>query len=157
MATDFPRLCERARAASRAMAIADAAEKNAALEAAASALVANAEKIAAENAADVASARERGTKEALVDRLVLDLHKGGPLHPILALGLGAVNIGKQNDVNGWAVAGLGRIGLEYSLMLEDADVRIGAGVTGALLGPSDDSISSARAFAMFNATFSIGF
>ena len=88
--------------------------------------------------------------------LVLDLHKGGPIHPILALGLGAVNIGK-NDVDGWAVAGLGRIGLEYSLQLEDADVRIGAGLTGALLGPSDDVISNARAFAMFDGTLSIGF
>ncbi len=108
-------------------------------------------------AADDPAAR-LGTSLGLYSgELVLDLHKGGPLHPILALGLGAVNIGKQNDVNGWAVAGLGRIGLEYSLMLEDADVRIGAGLTGALLGPSDDAISSARAFAMFNATFSIGF
>ncbi len=88
--------------------------------------------------------------------LVLDLHKGGPIHPILALGLGAVDIGKSN-VDGWAVAGLGRIGLEYSLQLEDADVRVGAGLTGALLGPSDDVISNARAFAMFNATLSIGF
>jgi hypothetical protein len=89
--------------------------------------------------------------------VVLDLHKGGPFHPILALGLGAVNIGKQTGENGWAVAGLGRIGLEYALALEDADVRFGVGLTGALLGPSDQSISDARAFALMNATFSIGF
>jgi hypothetical protein len=89
--------------------------------------------------------------------VVLDLHKGGPLHPVLALGLGAVNIGKDPNVNGWAVAGLGRAGLEYALSIDDADVRLGAGVTGALLGPSDATIASARAFAMMNATFSIGF
>lgn len=89
--------------------------------------------------------------------LVLDLHKGGPLHPVLALGLGAVDIGKGAAGDGWAVAGLGRIGLEYAVALEDADVRVGVGLTGALLGPSDAVISDARAFAMMNATFSIGF
>ncbi len=89
--------------------------------------------------------------------LVLDLHKGGPLHPVLALGLGAVDIGKGAAGDGWAVAGLGRIGLEYAVTLEDADVRVGVGLTGALLGPSDAVIADARAFAMMNATFSIGF
>ncbi len=108
-------------------------------------------------AADDPNAR-LGTSLGLYSgELVLDLHKGGPIHPVLALGLGAVNIGKPNDVSGWAVAGLGRLGLEYAVQLEDADVRIGAGLTGALLGPSDDAIASARAFAMVNATFSIGF
>ncbi len=72
MATDFPRTCARARTAARAMAIATTAQKNAALEAAASALVASADRIARENAADVSAARARGTKDALVDRLVLD-------------------------------------------------------------------------------------
>jgi glutamate-5-semialdehyde dehydrogenase len=71
MAT-FSEMCARARAASRALAIASRAEKDAALEAVASALVEGAGRIAAENAADVAAARARGTKEALVDRLVLD-------------------------------------------------------------------------------------
>lgn len=108
-------------------------------------------------AADDPSARLGTSVGLYAGELVLDLHKGGPLHPVLALGLGAVNIGKGGDVNGWAVAGLGRIGLEYALQLEDADVRIGVSATGALLGPSDDVISSARAFAMMNATFSIGF
>jgi hypothetical protein len=89
--------------------------------------------------------------------LVLDLHKGGPLHPIVALGLGGVNIGTALGTNGWAIAGLGRVGVEYALALEDADVRFGVGLTGALLGPSDQAIENARAFAMMNATFSIGF
>jgi len=87
---------------------------------------------------------------------VLDLHKQGPLHPVLAVGLGAVDIGTTNG-DGWAVAGLGRIGLEYALTLDDADVRFGAGITGVLLAPQSDMIASANAFAMFNTTLSIGF
>jgi hypothetical protein len=92
--------------------------------------------------------------------LVLDLHKDGPLHPIVALGLGGVNIGVAQGNAGasyWALAGLGRVGVEYALALEDADVRFGVGLTGGLLGPSDQAIENARAFAMMNATFSIGF
>jgi hypothetical protein len=87
---------------------------------------------------------------------VLDLHKQGPLHPVLAVGLGAVDVGKTSG-DGWAVAGLARIGLEYALTLDDADVRFGAGVTGVLLAPQSDVIASANAFAMFNTTLSIGF
>ena len=87
---------------------------------------------------------------------VLDLHKQGPLHPVLAVGLGAVDVGKANG-DGWAVAGLGRIGLEYALTLDDADVRFGANVTGVLLAPQSDVAASASAFAMFNTTLSIGF
>ncbi|HEY2366734.1 MAG TPA: hypothetical protein VGH87_10120, partial [Polyangiaceae bacterium] len=87
---------------------------------------------------------------------VLDLHKQGPIHPVLAVGLGAVDVGKASG-DGWAVAGLGRIGLEYALTLDDADVRFGAGVTGVLLAPQSDVIASANAFAMFNTTLSIGF
>lgn len=46
--------------------------KNAALEAAATALVERAQEILAANARDVAAARDAGVKEALVDRLLLD-------------------------------------------------------------------------------------
>jgi hypothetical protein len=87
---------------------------------------------------------------------VLDLHKQGPIHPVLAVGLGAVDVGKASG-DGWAVAGLARIGLEYALTLDDADVRFGAGITGVLLAPQSDVIASANAFAMFNTTLSIGF
>jgi glutamate-5-semialdehyde dehydrogenase len=68
----FSETCAQARKASRALAIATTADKNAALEAVASALVSSAARIASENEADVAAARARGTKDALVDRLVLD-------------------------------------------------------------------------------------
>lgn len=89
--------------------------------------------------------------------VVLDLHRGGPLHPVLALGLGGLNVQKDQNVGGWAVAGIGRIGLEYALTIDEADVRIGAGLTGALLGPSDPALGNIRALAMMNATLSIGF
>jgi len=72
MAVAFSEVCARARAASRALALASRADKDAALDAAARALVAGADRIAAENAADVEAARARGTSPALVDRLVLD-------------------------------------------------------------------------------------
>jgi hypothetical protein len=88
--------------------------------------------------------------------LVLDLHKGGPVHPVVGLGLGALDIGR-NGTNGWAVAGLGRAGLEYAIALEDADVRVGAGVLGGLVGPADPAAANTRAFVTMTGTFTIGF
>ncbi len=88
--------------------------------------------------------------------LTLDLHETGPLHGVFGLGLGALNVGKA-DVEGWAVAGLARLGFEYSLARGGADARFGAGVTGGLLGPGDAVATGAPAFVTANATFSIGF
>jgi glutamate-5-semialdehyde dehydrogenase len=68
----FPEMCARARAAARRLATAPRADKDAALVAAADALVAAAKRIGAENAADVADARARGTTAALLDRLTFD-------------------------------------------------------------------------------------
>lgn len=88
--------------------------------------------------------------------LTMDFHeRASPLHLVVGLGLGAVNIGKAQDV--WGVAGLGRIGFEYSLGLVEADARFGASVSGGLLGPLDDTTTNAQAFATMTATFSIGF
>ena len=88
--------------------------------------------------------------------LTLDMHESGPLHGVFGLGLGALNVGKA-DREGWAVAGLARLGFEYSLALDGADARFGAGVTGGLLGPGDAMATGAPAFVAANATFSIGF
>ncbi|HEX4512077.1 MAG TPA: glutamate-5-semialdehyde dehydrogenase [Polyangiaceae bacterium] len=71
----FSETCARARKASRALAIATTSDKNAALEAVAAALVGSAARIASDNEADVQAARARGTKDALVDRLVLDVSR----------------------------------------------------------------------------------
>jgi len=108
-------------------------------------------------AADDPTARLGASLGLYSGELVLDLHKQGPLHPVLGVGLGGVNIGTQNNGSGWALAGLARLGVEYALALEEADVRFGVGLTGALLGPADPAAENARAFAMMNATFSIGF
>ena len=62
----------RARAAARALAAASTQAKNAALEAAASAIDRESERLLAANAADVAAARAAGEDRAFVDRLALD-------------------------------------------------------------------------------------
>lgn len=65
-------ICERARKAARKLAPRPRAEKDAALEAIARALEANASAILMANAADVQAAREKGTTGAMLDRLTLD-------------------------------------------------------------------------------------
>jgi glutamate-5-semialdehyde dehydrogenase len=65
-------LGRRARAATRALATRDTAAKNAGLTAIASELRARGSAILEANAADVARARDKGTKDALVDRLALN-------------------------------------------------------------------------------------
>ncbi|MFH5209761.1 glutamate-5-semialdehyde dehydrogenase [Antrihabitans spumae] len=61
----------KARVASRILALLTTAEKNAALHAAADAVLANAEAVLAANAADIDTARDGGTGESLLDRLRL--------------------------------------------------------------------------------------
>ncbi|TXG91542.1 glutamate-5-semialdehyde dehydrogenase [Rhodococcus rhodnii] len=61
----------RARVASRRLALLTTAEKNAALHAAADALLASADAILTANAADIDAARAAGTEESLLDRLRL--------------------------------------------------------------------------------------
>lgn len=63
---------KRAKAASRKLAKLGQSEKNAALIAAADALVENAGSIISENVKDVQAAKERGMKESLIDRLSLN-------------------------------------------------------------------------------------
>lgn len=61
----------RARAASRILAIAGTAQKNRALGAIARSLETHQDEILAENARDVEAARQNGTRDALIDRLIL--------------------------------------------------------------------------------------
>lgn len=69
---DVSAICQKARLAARALATRSREEKDAALGAVARALVDHRDAILAANAGDVAAARERGQKGALVDRLLLD-------------------------------------------------------------------------------------
>lgn len=68
---EIERLGQRAKAAARSLALAPSGQKDEALRAAAQALVEGTGAILEANAADVASARERGVRDSLIDRLAL--------------------------------------------------------------------------------------
>jgi hypothetical protein len=88
--------------------------------------------------------------------VTLDLHKRGPVHPVVGMGVGLLHV-SRSDSSGLAGIGTGRLGLEYSLGLEDADVRIGASVTGGLIGPVDTDVKDLRAYALVGVHLAIGF
>ena len=88
--------------------------------------------------------------------LTLDLHKRGPLHPVFGLGFGLAKV-NRGDGSGALGIGTARLALEYALALDDADARIGVGVTGVLPGPSDRDTQDVRAYALVGAHLSIGF
>jgi len=88
--------------------------------------------------------------------VTLDLHKRGPIHPVVGMGVGFLHVSRK-DGSGYAGVGTGRLGLEYSLGLDDADVRVGASVTGGLIGPVDDDVKDLRAYALAGAHLAIGF
>lgn len=69
---DIDSICKKLRAASEQLALQTAAQKNAALEAAAISIEENRTKILAANAEDVENARAKGMSESLVERLALD-------------------------------------------------------------------------------------
>ncbi|MDD5422269.1 MAG: glutamate-5-semialdehyde dehydrogenase [Candidatus Omnitrophota bacterium] len=68
---DIKRLCEKAKASSRALALANTKSKNRALEAMAAALVKNARFVISRNRKDLAMARAKKMSSALIDRLTL--------------------------------------------------------------------------------------
>jgi hypothetical protein len=88
--------------------------------------------------------------------VTLDLHKRGPLHPVVGMGVGVLHVSRP-DASGFAGVGTGRLGLEYALGLEDADVRVGGSVTGGLIGPVDTEVKDLRAYALVGAHLAIGF
>lgn len=88
--------------------------------------------------------------------ITLDLHKRGPVHPVIGMGAALLHVSRP-DTSGYAGVGTGRFALEYSLGLEDADVRIGGSVTGGLVGPVDSDVKDLRAYALLGAHLAIGF
>lgn len=88
--------------------------------------------------------------------ITLDLHKRGPIHPVIGMGAGFVSVSRI-DGSGFAGVGISRLALEYALGLEDADVRVGASVTGGLVGPVDPDVRDLRAYAMTGIHLAIGF
>ena len=99
--TPIPELAARAKAASRTLAVASTAEKDAALLAAADLLVAGAEAIIVANAVDVARAEADGMAPPLVDRLRLDAGRiegmAGGLRQVAALR----RSGRPRSADGW--------------------------------------------------------
>jgi hypothetical protein len=63
----------------------------------------------------------------------------------------------RGDTSGDIGIGTARFGIEYALNLDDTDVRLGAGVTGVLPGPSDREVSDVRGYALIGASLGIGF
>jgi hypothetical protein len=89
--------------------------------------------------------------------ITLDLHKRGPLHPVIGMGAGVLHVSRPDNQSGFAGTGTGRFALEYALGLDDADVRVGASVTGGVIGPVDSEIKDLRAYALTGAHLAIGF
>jgi len=88
--------------------------------------------------------------------LTLDLRKRGPFHPVLGLGFGLARVARDGSSGSLGI-GTARLGLEYALAVEDADVRIGCGVTGVLPGPADASVQDVKGWALVGANLGVGF
>jgi hypothetical protein len=89
--------------------------------------------------------------------ITLDLHKRGPIHPVIGMGVGFLHVSRPDHRSGFAGIGTGRLALEYALGLEDADVRIGASVTGGVTGPVNDEVKDLKAYALTGLHLAIGF
>ena len=88
--------------------------------------------------------------------LVLDLKKRGPIHPVVAMGMGLVHVDK-GGTSGEAGVGTARIGAEYQFPVDDADVRAGASLMGALAGPASDEVKDLKAYGIFDLHVAVGF
>jgi hypothetical protein len=113
-----------------------------------------------ENSSDAQSASNQGDLGTglgqYTGELTLDFHKRGPVHPVFGVGFGLAHV--QNAAGGGnAGIGIARLGVEYSLGLEDADVRLGAGITGVLAGPEDKEVENLRGYALIGGQIAIGF
>ena len=89
--------------------------------------------------------------------ITLDLHKRGPVHPVIGMGAALLHVSRPDARSGFAGVGTGRFALEYALGLEDADVRVGASITGGIVGPVDNEVNDLRAYALTGAHLAIGF
>jgi glutamate-5-semialdehyde dehydrogenase len=114
-------LARRSRTAARTLALASRAQKDAALLAMADALVAATERIVAENAADVETARVDGTPENVIDRLLLDADR------VAAFAQGVRDVAALPDPVGEVVRGST---LPNGLRLEQ--LRVPMGVIGMI-------------------------
>ena len=89
--------------------------------------------------------------------ITLDLHKRGPVHPVVGMGVGLIHVSRPDARSGFGGVGTGRLTVEYALGLDDADVRVGASLTGGVVGPIDDEVKDLRAYALTGVHLAIGF
>jgi len=118
---EIEQLGQRAKAAARSLALASSGQKDEALRAAAEALVRGADLILDANAADVASARERGMRESLIDRLALSPERVSSMAEAL------VDVTKLRDP-----VGVVRTGRRLPNGLELQQVTVPMGVIGMI-------------------------
>jgi hypothetical protein len=87
--------------------------------------------------------------------ITVDLLKRGPFHPVFAIGFGMIDVFRHDEV----VAGIatGRVAIEYAVALDGADVRIGLGLNGVLLGPAPRELIPMGGYVTTTATIAIGF
>jgi len=88
--------------------------------------------------------------------LVLDLKKRGPLHPVVAMGAGLIHVDK-GGTSGEAGVGTARVGAEYQFPVDDADIRVGASILGAMVGPASDEVKDLKAYGIFDVHVAVGF
>jgi hypothetical protein len=74
----------------------------------------------------------------------------------MGLGFGFLHESRPGG-GGFAGVGTGRVGLDYAVPVEDADVRFGIHGTGVMTGPSDDEIKDLHGYALVSAVLSVGF
>jgi hypothetical protein len=88
--------------------------------------------------------------------VTLDFNKRGPVHPVFGLGFGALHVFHPR---GDMLAGIGtaRLGLEYAFAFDDADVRLGIGLTGVLPGPAPKALADLKGYGIVGASIAIGF
>jgi hypothetical protein len=78
------------------------------------------------------------------------------VHPVLGIGFGLAHVSRPTG-SGNAGIGTGRVGIDYAIPVEDADVRVGVHATGVMTGPSDDEIKDLHGYALVAGVLSIGF
>jgi hypothetical protein len=88
--------------------------------------------------------------------LTVDFARRGPWRPVLGLGLGYARVDTGRGAGDMGI-GIARIALEYALAFDDADVRVAAGVTGALPGPADEAVADVKGWGLIGATLTVGF
>jgi glutamate-5-semialdehyde dehydrogenase len=156
--------CRAARKASRVLSVLSRAEKDAALLDVAAALERDALVIAQANAHDVAAARSRGTKDALVDRLTLDATRIQVLADVVRSIAGepdpvGIVLEDRSRSNGLRVrrvrVPLGVIGMIYearpSVTVEAAALAFKSGNAVLLRGGSDAAATNAALATTFRA------